>query len=346
MPSTGSALATNNSLTALDLRENRWAMEQIGAITTSFGSTLCANTAMTDLKLAGLSQDFYDHEQFYARDHQHHGKQDEAQRQVCRWLGRNRARRYCDHGFTLACTTCHPAHAPGGSRAPVAKHSRQMGCCVKAPPYTPMTDPNAPSLTKIDVSRMMLGDDGLAVLASSISNIPTLTILDVSDNAMGSEGARSLSKALRSPASAVRSLILGNAHKQGDDKGDAAAPRLDRISCWSLQLTNRIGDAGATSLGQMLQTNTSLTELLMDPEIDRRLASHPYHAASREELMQPAKPKSITSAGIAALSAGVKVNEHLRVLVLDNLEVGDQVSKKGALDRRKSDHLLRRKRSY
>ena len=339
------ALATNNSLATLDLRENPCSADKSWDMVGSFGGALFANTAMTDLKLVGpvggpVYETEYETWGYYDEAGSYHGDQphvgEEAQRQMCRWLGRNRARRYCDQGFTLVCTTCpHPTPRSVHGRPPRAKHSRQMGCCVKAPPYTPMTGPSAPSLTKIDVSRMMLGDDGLAVLASSISNIPTLTILDVSHNAIGSAGAKSLSKALRSPWSAVRSLVLGSGYRRQDaqfaasesDGEGEASRRCDRISSWSLQLTNRIGNEGATYLGQMLKENTSLTQLLLDPEIEPPRPGYDWHDWwEPKRFAKPKKPKSITSAGVAALSAGVKVNHHLRVLVLDDLEVCDQVS--------------------
>ncbi len=61
----------------------------------------------------------------------------------------------------------------------------------------------------------------------------------------------------------------------------------DRISKFTLGLTNSIGDQGATHLGSMLRTNTSLTHL----DLDAVLA----HEAEKDKIQK--KTSAITCDG-------------------------------------------------
>jgi hypothetical protein len=171
------------------------------------------NSALTDLEL------FSDRRQYSSYDNyrERQAATDQEQLLICKHLGRNRAVYYCNHGFVLACTTCDWRKNLGGYQSgfPNTKlHSRQMGCCAVAPSYTPLSLAAGAksSLTKIDVTQYMLGDDGVAVLMKvlkamgvhlltlirslltllrplltlqAIAAVTTLTTLDLRDNLIG-----------------------------------------------------------------------------------------------------------------------------------------------------------------
>jgi len=116
----------------------------------------------------------------------------------------------------------------------------------------------------------MLGDEGVAVLMKAIAAVPSLTMLDLRDNLIGSDGATSIGAALQEPACAVQTLLLGGAVCKNQRYGGYGAYGAhteccnDRISRFTMRLTNSIGDKGATSLAKMLAVNTSLTRLVLD----------------------------------------------------------------------------------
>ena len=103
----------------------------------TFGSVTHANSALTDLQL------FRDRHQYSSYDNwERQAATDQEQQLLCKHLGRNRAWHYCNHGFALACTTCDRRKEVGGypnGFPNTKKHSRQMGCCAVAPPYTPLS---------------------------------------------------------------------------------------------------------------------------------------------------------------------------------------------------------------
>jgi len=127
----------------------------------------------------------------------------------------------------------------------------------------------------MDVSRYMLGDEGIGILARALSGVTSLTLLDVRSNGMGSTGACSLAAALQLPTCAIKTLVLGDIlrSKRGEietqDSSGVWSRRKcgDRISHWTMPLINAIGNVGATAIGNMLKINTSLTKLVFDPEI-------------------------------------------------------------------------------
>ena len=278
MTSLAMSVGLNTSLTRLSLTNNAWTDDGQAALT--FGNATRSNSALTDLQLlsdgCGWSAEF--------RERQKATEQEQLV--LCKHLGRNRALRFSSHGVALACTTCeqHGATHASQHRRLITHHSRKMGCCVMAPPYTPYTPytPTTPSatstlaagaasfLTTLDVTRYMLGDEGVAVLMKAIAAVPSLTMLDLRDNLIGSDGATSIGAALQEPACAVQTLLLGGAVCKNQRYGGYGAYGAhaeccnDRISRFTMRLTNSIGDKGATSLAKMLAVNTSLTRLVLD----------------------------------------------------------------------------------
>jgi uncharacterized membrane protein YgcG len=122
----------------------------------------------------------------------------------------------------------------------------------------------------------------------------------------------------------------------------------DRISGFALPLTNKIGPAGATKLGEMLAINTSLTHLVLPPEVLPELAHGAVCRCSSAQAGggdggEVGVVGGVGCAGLGAVAEGLRVNGSLRSLVLDFIPVGDSAATAlaGALGRKGNTSLTR-----
>jgi hypothetical protein len=112
----------------------------------------------------------------------------------------------------------------------------------------------------------------------------------------------------------VKTLLLGGDLRSVEQRHPSyhcpSSFSTDRISKFTMRLTNSIGDQGATHLGSMLCINTSLTNLDLD--------------APSVQKSQKDKASAITCDGAGALADSLTVNSTLRVLSLNSLTIADK----------------------
>jgi hypothetical protein len=160
------------------------------------------------------------------------------------------------------------------------------------------------TLTSLILNSNMIGEVGAASLATALTRNNTLTSLALYSNSIGATGAASLARVLQQHNSTLSSLNLrGNAMIGAAGAAFLADALHHNTTLTSLSLAhNRIGDAGAASLSATLRVNSTLTSL--DLEVN-----------------------NIRDTGATALAGALSVNRTLTSLSLAN----NRIEKVGVL---------------
>ena len=122
----------------------------------------------------------------------------------------------------------------------------------------PIKEMRANSLTKLDLKRKDVGDEGGMVVAGLIPVMGALTKMSLADNNLGEEGTKAICEALEQNKT-LKELDIS--------EGTAGAKHVANMLCVNVALTklslaqNKLEEAGTKSICKALEQNTTLKEL-------------------------------------------------------------------------------------
>jgi Ran GTPase-activating protein (RanGAP) involved in mRNA processing and transport/predicted GTPase len=157
------------------------------------------------------------------------------------------------------------------------------------------------TLTKLDLGKSHIGDEGVKAVAAALARNNSLAHLDLWRNNIGAAGAKAVTAALaRNNTLTLLNLERNNIGAEG---AKAVAAALEKNTLTQLNLSvNEIGEGGAKALAAALEHNNSLTQL---------------------NLWE----NNIGAEGTKAFAAALASNNTLTRLNLDRNNIGDEGAK-------------------
>ncbi|KXS19660.1 RNI-like protein [Gonapodya prolifera JEL478] len=182
------------------------------------------------------------------------------------------------------------------------------------------------TVISLDITRNMIGDEGVKTLSKLLESSATLVDLKLWDSNFGFEGAMALATALKTNSSLTHLWLHRN--QIGDHGANALAEALHvNVTLTNLALhANGITDEGAKGLAEMLKINTALLHLDLS---HNGIADEGTMALAEALKMNSVLSKfnllvnCVSTEGAKALADMLKTNTTVTILFLQENKIGD-----------------------